>query len=71
MIPVVFTPEGECVQDSSLIIDLLEARHPEIPVESPDPVLKLLGRRTSTRRADRTWPPSAVLLAVYGGPFSM
>lgn len=44
MIPVVFTPEGECVQDSSVIIDLLEARHPEIPVESPDPVLKLLGR---------------------------
>ena len=44
MIPIVFTPEGECVQDSSLIIDLLEARHPEIPVESPDPVVKLLGR---------------------------
>ena len=44
MIPIVFTPEGECVQDSSLIIDLLEERHPEIQVESPDPVLKLLGR---------------------------
>ena len=26
MIPVVFTPEGECVQDSSVILDLLEAR---------------------------------------------
>jgi glutathione S-transferase len=44
MIPIVFTPDGECVQDSSVIIDLLETRHPEIPVESPDPVLKLLGR---------------------------
>ena len=44
MIPILITPEGDLVQDSSVIIDLLEARHPEIPVESPDPVVKLLGR---------------------------
>jgi len=44
MIPVVFTPEGECIPDSSVILDLLEERHPEIPIESPDPVVKLLGR---------------------------
>jgi glutathione S-transferase len=60
MIPIVFTPEGACVQDSSLIIDLLEARHPEIPVESPDPVLKLLGR-IFERYHDEFMP----LLAIY------
>ena len=37
MIPVLLTPEGEALQDSSVIIDTLEARHPQRSVlpESP------------------------------------
>ena len=60
MIPVVFTPEGDCIQDSSVILDLLEARHPEIPIESPDPVVKLLGRIFELFHDE--WMP---MLAIY------
>lgn len=60
MIPVVFTPEGECVQDSSVILDLLEARYPEIPIEAPDPVVRLLGRLFEVFHDE--WMP---ILAIY------
>ena len=60
MIPIVFTPEGECVQDSSVILDLLEARHPEIPIEAPDPVVRLLGRIFEIFHDE--WMP---MLAIY------
>ena len=44
MIPVVETPEGEVLQDTTAIIDELEQRHPERPVLPQDPVLLLLSR---------------------------
>jgi len=44
MIPVVETPEGEILQDTTEIIDVLEARHPQPPLFPDDPVLMLLTR---------------------------
>jgi len=44
MIPVVETPEGEILQDTTVIIDTLEPRHPERPVFPNDPVMLLLTR---------------------------
>jgi len=37
-IPIVVTPEGETWQDSTVIYDLLEERHPEPPLFPPTPV---------------------------------
>jgi glutathione S-transferase len=37
-VPVVITPEGEWIADSELILDHFEARHPQDPIEPPDPV---------------------------------
>ena len=36
VVPVLVTPEGETVQDTSEMFDLLEARHPEPPALPPD-----------------------------------
>lgn len=36
--PAVVTPDGEWIQDSSIIIEWLEARHPEPAIVSPNPV---------------------------------
>jgi glutathione S-transferase len=40
-IPIVVTPEGETWQDSSEIIDALEARHPEPPLVPATPLQKI------------------------------
>lgn len=39
-VPVVITPEGEWLQDSSAIIDELERRFPEVPVLPSTPILR-------------------------------
>lgn len=44
MIPVVETPLGEILQDTTAIIDTLEARFPERPVMPQDPVMLLITR---------------------------
>lgn len=44
MIPVVETPEGDILQDTTIIIDTLERRFPERPVFPDDPVLMLITR---------------------------
>lgn len=40
-VPVVITPEGEYLQDTSVIIDTLETRFPDRPVVPASPVLRL------------------------------
>ena len=50
MIPVLLTPEGEALQDSSVIIDTLEARHPRRSVMPESPRQRL----------------AALLLELYG-----
>lgn len=40
VVPVVQTPEGEWLQDSSVILDVLEARFPENPALPASPVLR-------------------------------
>jgi glutathione S-transferase len=40
--PLVVTPEGEVLQDTTEIIDFLEARHPEHPVYPEGPVQRLV-----------------------------
>ncbi len=42
LIPLVLTPEGEALQDSTPIIEKLEARHPEPRLDPADPVLAFL-----------------------------
>jgi glutathione S-transferase len=37
-VPVLVTPEGEWIADSEIIVDRLEARHPQEPILPPDPV---------------------------------
>lgn len=37
-LPVLITPEGEWIADSEVILDRLEARHPDEPILPPDPV---------------------------------
>jgi len=44
MIPIVETPSGEILQDTTAIIDALEATHPEHPVLPTDPVLVMVTR---------------------------
>lgn len=44
MIPVVETPEGEILQDTTVIIDALELRFTDRPVMPQDPVMQLLTR---------------------------
>ena len=44
MIPVVKTPTGELLQDTTDIIDQLEARHPQRPVIAEDQLLRVLTR---------------------------
>ncbi len=42
LVPLVVTPEGEGLQDSTPIMDVLEARHPEPPLQPQDAVLAFL-----------------------------
>jgi glutathione S-transferase len=42
IIPLVITPEGEGAQDSTPIIDRIEAEHPDPPVHPADPTLAFL-----------------------------
>jgi glutathione S-transferase len=42
LVPLVVTPEGEGLQDSTPIIEALEARFPEPPVHPADPTLRFL-----------------------------
>ncbi len=42
LIPLVVTPEGEALQDSTPIIEKIEAVHPEPPIHPADPVLAFL-----------------------------
>ena len=43
-IPVLITPEDEALQDTTDIIDILEARHPQRPLAPIDPQMALLMR---------------------------
>jgi glutathione S-transferase len=43
-IPVVKTPQEEYIQDTSVIIDVIEKRHPEIPLIPSAPKQKLVSR---------------------------
>src|SRR5262249_42786679 len=42
-IPVLVTPEGDTVQDSSVILDELERRHPDPPLYPATPAQRMLG----------------------------
>lgn len=44
MIPVVEGPDGKVYQDTTDILDQLEAKHPERPIVPDDPVLMMLSR---------------------------
>ncbi|WP_439816699.1 glutathione S-transferase N-terminal domain-containing protein [Zavarzinia sp. CC-PAN008] len=43
IIPTVVTPAGDAIQDSTPIIDRIEAEHPSPPVHPDDPALRFLG----------------------------
>ncbi len=59
MIPVLETPEGEILQDTTVIIDALEARHPARPVFPEDPVLMLVTRLVEFT-IDELWVTTAM-----------
>src|SRR5512143_739264 len=42
LVPLVVTPEGEGIQDSTPILERLEREHPEPGVHPPDPALAFL-----------------------------
>ncbi len=42
LIPLVITPDGEGLQDSTPLIEKLEQRHPEPPIQAGDPALAFL-----------------------------
>ena len=42
IVPLVVTPEGEGIQDSTPIIERLEAMHPELSIHPSDPALRFL-----------------------------
>ncbi len=37
-LPVLITPEGEWIADSEIILDRMEARYPQDPIQPPDPL---------------------------------
>lgn len=59
VMPVVVTPEGEWLQDTSHIIDLLEQRHPEAPVVPARPRQKLAAYLLEAW-GDEFWLPPAM-----------
>ncbi|HRJ69341.1 MAG TPA: glutathione S-transferase family protein [Beijerinckiaceae bacterium] len=59
VMPVVVTPEGEWLQDSSAIIDLFEARFPDRPVVPEAPVQRFAACLLETW-ADEWWIPVAM-----------
>lgn len=58
VVPVVVTPEGEWLQDSSLIIEQLERRFPAVPVLPASPVQRMLSLLIEIW-ADEFWHPTA------------
>lgn len=59
VMPVLVTPEGEWLQDSSVIIDHLEARHPEHPIHPTDPVQRFASYLMEAW-GDEWWVPVAM-----------
>lgn len=59
VIPVVVTPEGEWLQDTSHIIDVLEQRHPEAPVVPATPCQKMAAYLIEAW-GDEFWLPPAM-----------
>lgn len=59
VMPVVVTPNGEWLQDSSHIIDVLEPRHPDVPALPDTPVQRLVARLLEAW-GDEFWLPSAM-----------
>lgn len=57
--PVVVTPEGEWLQDTTAIIELLEQRHPERPVLPSTPVQQMAAMLIEIW-ADEFWIPPAM-----------
>ncbi len=57
--PVVVTPEGAWIQDSSVIIDDLEKRYPERPIVPESPVLRFAAY-VAELWADEAWIPAAM-----------
>jgi glutathione S-transferase len=58
-IPVVVTPQGVWLQDTSAIIDTLEQRHPQTPMLPATPVLRLLCYLFEMW-ADELWIPTGL-----------
>lgn len=59
VMPVVVTPEGEWLQDTSHIIDVLEQRFPDAPVVPTTPRQKMLSSLIEAW-ADEYWLPTAM-----------
>lgn len=59
VMPVLVTPEGEWIQDSSDIIDRLEQRHPSPPIHPQDPVLRFASY-VMEAWGDEWWVPIAM-----------
>lgn len=58
-IPVLVTPEGEWLQDTSAIIDAMELRFPQAPILAGTPVLRMLGYLMEMW-ADELWIPAGL-----------
>lgn len=59
VMPVVVTPQGEWLQDTSDIIDVLEARYPEVPVLPSTPRQRIAALLIEAW-GDEYWLPSAM-----------
>lgn len=68
MIPVLETPKGELIQDTTIIVDWLEKEYPARPVMPEDPVLKMVCRMVEFI-FDEFWP-FTVMHARWNDPVS-
>lgn len=59
VMPVLVTPGGEWIQDTSAIIDALEQRHPEVPIVPPGPRQRLAAYLLEAW-GDEFWLPPAM-----------
>ncbi len=59
VMPVVVTPQGEWLQDTTYIMEVLEARHPENPVVPTTPVQRMAAELLEAW-ADEWWIPTAM-----------
>lgn len=64
-IPVLITPEGEWIADSEIILDRMEARYPQEPIQPPDPLHAFFAALASVW-ASEFWLPVDITTRWFG-----